>query len=196
MKTIFYQLQFAILLLMMTNIGFALPVVNHLNPQVTLIEYYDYECPHCRSMQSVLERLAKHYPDLKIVYRVTPLLNLNSRLIASFVLAVGNPQQRERLHRKLMQAVQAPTFADAKQIAKQLGLNVPLLLHDMQKPRIQASIEQHIQQIQRYAVNGAIELPTLVFQAKKAQSQKIVLHGEQPDALLAAIVQQLSEQNN
>lgn len=41
---------------------------------VTLVEFADYQCPHCRDAQAVLERLEKQYKGrLRVVYRDFPI---------------------------------------------------------------------------------------------------------------------------
>ena len=85
--------------LLKVSLSFAMPVTP--KNAVTLVEYYDYECPHCRKMSSVIERLQREYPTLNIIHRVTPVLTPTSRVVASFTLAVP-ANMRKRLHQILM----------------------------------------------------------------------------------------------
>jgi protein-disulfide isomerase len=45
---------------------------------VTLVEYGDYECPHCGSAHPIVKRLQKHYGDrLRFVFRNFPLTQIH-----------------------------------------------------------------------------------------------------------------------
>ncbi|MBX9706198.1 MAG: DsbA family protein [Gammaproteobacteria bacterium] len=160
---------------------------------VTLTEYYDYECSHCRKMQPVIERLKAGYPNLKIEQQVTPLLNENSRFIASFALASRNQARGDEVHQLLMQSVQAPTVDSAVEIVKQLSLNPSQMTDTMNSAAIQGEIAANIQHAEQYRVQGNLYLPILVFSQADGKEQTITLTGEQPYPLLAAVVQQLSE---
>ena len=51
------------------------------NPQgdVTLVEYFDYNCGYCRGTLPVLRQLVQRDPKLRIVYRELPILAESSR---------------------------------------------------------------------------------------------------------------------
>lgn len=45
---------------------------------VTLVEYGDYQCPHCRLAHFVIKRLQQHYDDqLSLVFRNFPLVQIH-----------------------------------------------------------------------------------------------------------------------
>jgi protein-disulfide isomerase len=45
---------------------------------VTLVEYGDYECPHCGHAHPIIKRLLKHYGDrLRFVFRNFPLTQIH-----------------------------------------------------------------------------------------------------------------------
>ncbi len=177
------------------NLSLAAPVTGNATGTVALTEYYDYECPHCRRMEQVIEKLQAKYPELKVIHRVTPLITPISREIASFTLASQNQGQWLSLHRILMHLSARPTLQEAESIADQLGLNVPLLFKTMQQIHIQSQISHNIKQAETYAIEGNIYLPIFVFessgQKQDQKKQTITLTGEQPYILLSAIVKQL-----
>lgn len=51
------------------------------NPQgdVTVVEYFDYNCGYCRAVLPVIEKLIRADPNVKIVYRELPVLAESSR---------------------------------------------------------------------------------------------------------------------
>jgi protein-disulfide isomerase len=45
---------------------------------VTIVEYGDYECPHCRAAHCVVNELLKHFDDqVRLVYRHFPLTKIH-----------------------------------------------------------------------------------------------------------------------
>ena len=43
------------------------------NARVTLVEFSDFECPHCRQLYSALKAIEPRYPQIRIVYKDFPL---------------------------------------------------------------------------------------------------------------------------
>ena len=44
-------------------------------PVVTMVEFSDLQCPHCKDAQPVLEKLATDFPGMRIVFQQYPLVN-------------------------------------------------------------------------------------------------------------------------
>ena len=163
------------------------------NASITLTEYYDYECPHCRHMEPIMNQLIKTEANLKVIYRPTPLLNSQSRLITSFALAAKQQDQWQNVHHALMSCQMAPTIGDMKRIAQQYELNFKKINHDMNQISIQQQINHNISLAEHYALQRRISLPTLVFQIKNQPEKTLILKGEQPYALLDAVMKQLND---
>ncbi len=183
-----------IIVIFLTRLSFAVPITANTNSRIILVEYYDYECPHCRRMESVIDQLQRSYPELQVIHRVTPLLTTESYPVTSFTLAVreqGGWQVWEALHQRLMQLSRAPTFRDAQEITTDLGLNTPVILKEMQQSDIQQEMMKNINLAESHAIAGHVYLPILVFGLSDSRGPQIVLTGEQPYELLSAIVQQL-----
>jgi len=197
MSPILFRLLFAVLFIFCIKISFASPITGNPNGNVTLIEYFDYECPHCRRMEPVIESLQAEYPNLRVIHRVTPLLTPVSRGIASVALAAQAQSQAIwlRIHEALMQMNSTPTLNDVETIALGVGLSHQALLSAPQDKRLQQQINQNIQLASHHAINGGLYLPIMVFGQSNSNGQPIVLTGEQPRALLSAIVRQLGDQD-
>jgi protein-disulfide isomerase len=48
------------------------------NPALRLVEFSDFQCPHCKEAQPTVERLLKDYPQAQFVSQVFPLRNIHS----------------------------------------------------------------------------------------------------------------------
>jgi protein-disulfide isomerase len=88
-------------------------------PQVTLVEFYDYACPYCRASNPHLDRLVQEDKGLRIVYRELPILGPDSLTAARVSLAASEAGHFMQFHDALWAAGRpAPeTIATAAQAA-------------------------------------------------------------------------------
>lgn len=45
--------------------------------RVTIVEFSDFECPHCREIHNVLQSVEAHYPQIRLVYKDFPITQLH-----------------------------------------------------------------------------------------------------------------------
>lgn len=45
--------------------------------RVTIVEFSDFECPHCREIHKVLQSVQAHYPQIRLVYKDFPITQLH-----------------------------------------------------------------------------------------------------------------------
>ncbi len=159
------------------------------NQPITLIEYYDDECPHCHRMGIIIRQLESNYSNLHVMYRATPILNENSWILASLVEAAG--VKKTALHETLVSLPDIPTPQKALEVASRLGMNQQILLQGMRSSIIHQELINNIELSERATTSHAIALPLLVFSNHNKTYPDITLVGEQPYALLSAIVKQL-----
>jgi len=44
---------------------------------VTIVEFSDLQCPHCKDAQATMDRLAKDFPNARVVYQSFPLVEIH-----------------------------------------------------------------------------------------------------------------------
>lgn len=88
-------------------------------PTVTVVEFYDYACPYCKSSNPALERLVKEDPGLRVVYRELPILGADSVTAARLSLEASKAGRFVQFHDALWAAGRpsAQTLAQASQAA-------------------------------------------------------------------------------
>jgi protein-disulfide isomerase len=59
------------------------------NPDVTVVEYFDYNCPYCKTLVPALQALLAQDPKIAILYKDWPILGPVSRYAAASALAAG-----------------------------------------------------------------------------------------------------------
>ena len=73
-------------------------------PEVTLVEFYDYACPYCKSSNPAIDRLVKEYPDLRVVFRELPILGPDSVTAARLSLEASKAGRFLQFHETLWKA--------------------------------------------------------------------------------------------
>ncbi len=88
-------------------------------PEVTLVEFYDYACPYCKSSNPHVDRLVSEDKGLRVVYRELPILGPDSVTAARLALEASKAGRFQVFHDTLWAAGRpAPqTLAAAAQAA-------------------------------------------------------------------------------
>lgn len=73
-------------------------------PDITLVEFYDYACGYCKASLPVIERLLKEDPKLRVVYREFPILGPESEAAARLSLAASKAGRHKAFHDALYAA--------------------------------------------------------------------------------------------
>ena len=88
-------------------------------PQVTLVEFFDYDCPYCKASNPSVDRLLQEDKGLRVVYRELPILGPDSVTAARLSLEASKLGRFATFHDTLWAAGRpAPdTIAAAAQAA-------------------------------------------------------------------------------
>jgi len=116
------------------------PVLGNPQGDVTVVEFFDYNCPYCKKAMSVVEQLIEADKNVRLVYRELPILGEGSVFAARAALAARKQGKYEEFHVKLMSAPRADA-AYTLRLAEELGLDIEKLRADMEAPEV----DQHIQ---------------------------------------------------
>lgn len=130
------------------------PVGGNSKGDVTLVEFFDYNCPYCRRVAPVMLDVEKDDPDLRIVYKEFPILGPNSQFAAKAALAARRQGKYVAFHKALMLAKGLADKDKVMEIAAKVGLDAGRLKTDMKDPKIEAIIERNIELAQVLRING------------------------------------------
>jgi protein-disulfide isomerase len=120
------------------------PVGGNVQGDVSLVEFFDYNCPYCRKMAPVLLEAEKADPQLRIVFKEFPILGPGSEFAARAALAAQRQGRYEAFHHALMGAKQKVDEDSVLAIAAEVGLDAQRLKADMQDPSIQVAIDRNL----------------------------------------------------
>lgn len=68
------------------------------NPDVTLVEFFDYACPYCKASNPIVDRLLQEDKGLRVVYRELPILGPDSVTAARLSLAASKAGRFAKFH--------------------------------------------------------------------------------------------------
>jgi len=123
------------------------PVLGNPEGDVTVVEFFDYNCPYCRRVKPEMEALLAADPNVRVVYREWPILGEGSVFAARAALASRNQGKYEEFHWAMMELNQRAEEASILRIAQDIGLDVAQLRRDMDAPEV----DEHIQTSMRLA---------------------------------------------
>jgi len=132
----------------------ASPVGGNAEGNVTLVEFFDYNCPYCRQMVPVMAQAEASDPQLRIVYKEFPILGPDSIFAAKAALAADRQKGYAKFHNALFEVKGRVTEAVVLKVATEAGLDVELLKTDMKSAEIQALIDRNLQLAQALQITG------------------------------------------
>lgn len=137
------------------------PVVGNAKGDVTLVEFFDYQCPHCKDMKAVVDGAISGDAKLRVVYKELPIFGQSSRDASAAALAATKQGTDKylKLHEALLAAENPLNKDKVMKIAKSVGLDVAKLSKDMQGADIQKQIDDNLKLAQALNLMGT---PTFI----------------------------------
>jgi protein-disulfide isomerase len=135
------------------------------NPQgnVTMVEFFDYNCAFCKRALPDMMSLLKTDPDLKFVLKEFPVLGPGSVEAAHVAVAVRmqDPSGKKYIefHQKLLGGRGEVDKARALAVAKEVGFDMTRLEKDMDSDEVKATINEDMKLADALGVSGT---PTYV----------------------------------
>lgn len=130
------------------------PVGGNPEGDVTLVEFFDYNCPYCRQVAPTMIEAEAADAQLRIVYKEFPILGPNSVLAAAAALAAHRQDRYVAFHQALMQVSGTVDEEAVMAVATKLGLDLDRLEADMESPEIQAAIDRNLALAQVLRISG------------------------------------------
>lgn len=112
---------------------------------VTLVEFFDYNCGYCRKAFTDLVKLMESDKKVRVVFIEFPILTDESRLAAQAAIAAAKQNKYFEMHRALLTAQGQLNETKIFKAAADAGLDVEKLKKDMKDPSVDQVIEQNLQ---------------------------------------------------
>jgi protein-disulfide isomerase len=125
---------------------------------VTLVEFFDYNCGYCKRALTDLLGLMKADPKLKVVLKEYPILGPDSVEAARVAVAVrmqdAGGTRYLAFHRKLLENRGRNDKARALAVAQEAGLDMARLERDLNSDEVSKSIDEATHLGKVLAING------------------------------------------
>jgi protein-disulfide isomerase len=112
--------------------------------KVTLVEFADYECPHCKRLQPVLRQLVDEFHnDVKVYFKHYPLpQHTNARRAAEAAVAANKQGKFWVFQDKLWDKQDELSPAVIEKLAKDSGLDVAKFRADLDSPAVKDRVQK------------------------------------------------------
>jgi 2-hydroxychromene-2-carboxylate isomerase len=119
------------------------PVKGNASGRITVIEFVDYECPHCKHAQALMRQVVEEYPkDLKMYFKHFPLSShANARLAAEGAVAAHKQGKFWPFNEKVWANSENLTPAVLEKAAKEVGLDVARWRADIESDAVKGQVQ-------------------------------------------------------
>lgn len=130
------------------------PVLGNPEGDVTVVEFFDYNCPYCRRVKPEVRALIEEDPNIRLVYREWPILGDGSVFAAKAALAARAQGKYEEFHWAMMAIKGRAQEATVLRVAEEVGLDLEQLKKDMEAPEVAEHIATSMRLTQALGFNG------------------------------------------
>lgn len=109
----------------------ATPLTGNADGDITVVEFFDYNCPYCKKLGAQLDQLTAADPKLRIAYKEMPILSKGSEDASRVALAAKLQGKYSDVHQALLLTPGPLTEVTALKIAERFGLDMAKLKRDM-----------------------------------------------------------------
>jgi protein-disulfide isomerase len=130
--------------------------------KVTVVEFSDFQCPHCRILYQTIKELEPQYPQVRWVFEDFPIIKIHAwamnAALASRCVYDHNHDAFWQFHDAVFENQSSITTENAQQkleeFAAAAGLPGPALTTCMANPLTQAAVDQNIAQAKQLEVDS------------------------------------------
>lgn len=123
---------------------------------VTVVEFYDYNCGYCkRAMDDMLE-IVKNDPNVKFILKEFPILGPESVEASTVSIAVNRvaPEKAAKFHTQMLGSAGRADKAKAMSIAENLGIDLAALEKEMLDEGLLEGVGKTYEMAQALEING------------------------------------------
>jgi len=130
------------------------PVIGNPTGDVTIVEFFDYRCPYCKSVAAGFIDLYDKDGKVRLVLKEFPILGPESEFASKAALASQKQGKYREFHLAMMTFKGKMTDDDVRNLAKQVGLDVAKLEQDMKDPAIADTINRNYALAEALGIKG------------------------------------------
>ena len=130
------------------------PIIGNPNGKITIYEFFDYNCGHCKNQNTIINELINTNKDIKVILKNFPIFPV-SHMPAKANIAAKKQGKTLEIHKSFFENYLLPfnyseiavemlnqkIFNKIIKIAKQIGLNIEKLEKDMNSEDVEKEID-------------------------------------------------------
>lgn len=149
------------------------PVAGNAKGAVTVVEFFDYQCPHCKSMLPIIQSLIDANKDVRVVYKQMPIFGADSEFASRAALASEKQGKYDVFHAALMKSQGRLPNQTVLDIAKSVGIDTNRLEADMKQADITKEINDNGQLAEKIGIHGTPAFIIISQEGGKVEDQFI-----------------------
>ena len=168
----------------------ASPIAGNAQGSVVIVEFFDYQCGHCKEMGPVIDQFVQNNRQIKVIFKELPIFGGDSEFAARASLAAYkiDPQKFVAFHNALMKANNPLKNEDVMKIAKSLGYDSGSLKKAMSSADVMDQLKKNFALAQQLELAGT---PAFVI-ANGSLTKFQFVPGAAPAAQLQDLIQKVS----
>jgi protein-disulfide isomerase len=133
-----------------------IPVVGNASGDITIVEYFDYQCPYCRKVEPELRQVVKDDGKVRLVLKDWPILGPVSVVAARMALASKYQDKFLQAHEALIGVNSKLTEPRIRELLAGAGIDVERLTRDLatNAKAIDAILARNNDQATAFGFNG------------------------------------------
>jgi protein-disulfide isomerase len=109
-----------------------IPVAGNADGDITIVEYFDYNCPYCRKVEPELRQVVQDDGKVRLVYKDWPVLGPVSTAAARMALATKYQDKYVAAHDALMGTASRLTEPRIRELLAGAGIDVDRAAKDLE----------------------------------------------------------------
>ncbi|MDH5723824.1 MAG: DsbA family protein, partial [Alphaproteobacteria bacterium] len=131
-----------------------LPMAGNPDGDVTVVEYFDYNCGYCKKAYADIVTLLGEDKNLRVVFQEMPILSPSSQTMAALAMAAHKQGKYFEMHQALMDYRGPQTIESYVELAKKIGLDIAKLEEDAKSAETGDMVKKSVDMAQNLGIRG------------------------------------------
>jgi protein-disulfide isomerase len=132
----------------------ALSMAGNPKGDVTLVEFFDYQCIHCKKIKPIIAQLIQKNPNLRVVYKEFPIFGKTSETASKAALAASMQGKYAALQEALLKVEKKLDDQTIFDTAKSVGVDINRLKADMTNKAVTDALADNEQLAEKIHLMG------------------------------------------
>lgn len=130
------------------------PIAGNPSGDVTVVEFFDYNCGYCKRAFSDIAKLVEKDPKVRLVMKELPILTKGSEEASRVAIAAKLQGKYWEAHRALISLKGEVNEQSALKAVEKIGLDMAKLKKDMESPEVKGEIAFVRELAQKMGIQG------------------------------------------